>query len=332
MAHFHPMRWDDGYEVRFPGRARHLATPYYSLASADFAAGLARMLPQGTIVANTPAARLDVRGVTLAGGERIDARAVIDCRGFAPTRHLSGGWQVFLGGNLRTEKPHGVKRPLLMDATVGQTRAGLRFVYVLPLGERELFVEDTYYQDRPVLDRDALTRRLQRYSGRRGWAGTLTDVETGVLPVVTGGDFAAWQAEQRIDGVARAGAHAGFIHPLTGYTLPFAVATALAIADAPDVAGPALAAMLEARAAAHWRQTRFYRRLGTVLFGAAPPSRRWKVFARFYRLPGPLIERFYAAQSTRADRWRILCGRPPVSPLRALHALATTRPVLREAA
>ena len=69
-----------------------------------------------------------------------------------------------------------------------------------------------------------------------------------------------------------------------------------------------------------------------MLFGAAPPSRRWRVFDRFYRLPAPLIERFYAARSTRADRLRILCGRPPVSPLRAIGALAGTLPPLQEAA
>src|SRR5688572_17514492 len=37
-------RWEDGYEVRFPGFARRLATPYRSLASLDFSAGLERQL------------------------------------------------------------------------------------------------------------------------------------------------------------------------------------------------------------------------------------------------------------------------------------------------
>jgi lycopene beta-cyclase len=50
--------------------------------------------------------------------------------------------------------------------------------------------------------------------------------------------------------------------------------------------------------------------------------------ARFYRLPAPLIERFHAARSTRGDRLRILCGKPPVSPFRAMKALLTSRPPL----
>ena len=40
------------------------------------------------------------------------------------------------------------------------------------------------------------------------------------------------------------------------------------------------------------------------------------------RLRQPLIERFYAARSTMADKARILCGKPPVSIMRALSALA----------
>jgi lycopene beta-cyclase len=90
--------------------------------------------------------------------------------------------------------------------------------------------------------------------------------------------------------------------------------------------------MLEARARRHWNATRFYRRLGAMLFGAARPEARWRVFARFYRLPEPLIERFYAGRSTLADRARILCGRPPVPIGRALGALSTRQPALQEAA
>jgi lycopene beta-cyclase len=154
----------------------------------------------------------------------------------------------------------------------------------------------------------------------------------GVLPVVTGGDFAAWQDERRIEGVARAGAHAGFLHPLTGYTLPAAAGNALAVAREAHLPGAQLAAMLDERARAHWRRTRFYRRLGSMLFDGAKPRRRWKVLARFYRLPAPLIERFHAARSTRGDRLRILCGKPPVSPFRATKALLTSRPPLVRAA
>jgi len=329
MKRFTVTRWNEGYDVAFPDYRHHVRTRYRSLSPQDFAAGLAAMLPAGAILVNSPAASFDAAGVTLASGERVAAGAVIDCREFAPTANLSGGWQVVLGRYLRTSRPHRVKRPMIMDATVGQSRS-FRFVCVLPLGECELFLEDTYYQDSPVLDHDASMRRLDRYAGRRGWNGEMTGGETAVLPVISGGDFAAWQDERRIDGVARAGAHAGFVHPLTGYTVPFAVETALAVARAKDLSGSALAAMLDERAQAHWHATRYYRRLGSMLFGAARANKRWKVFERFFHLPSARIERLFAARSTRFDRLRIVCGKPPVPPLRALRALTTSRPALLE--
>lgn len=331
LQEFRTARWDDGYEVRFPGIARRLPTAYRSLQSHDFAQGLARQLAPGTLLAGTAVASLDGGGVVLSDGARINARAVIDCRGFAPTPHLTGGWQIFTGRHLRTPVQHGLERPVIMDATVDQI-GGYRFVYLLPLGDCDLFIEDTYYQDSPTLDREALSARIDAYCTARGWQGKEIASETGVLPVVTGGDFSAFQNAQRTDGVAVAGARGGFSHPLTSYTLPFAVRTALAIAAHADLPGEDMAAMMEARARDHWRDTRFYRGLGAMLFGAARPEERRRIFARFYGLEAPLIERFYAGRSTRMDKARVLCGRPPVPVHRAIGALAGKQPALMEAA
>ncbi|RYE74642.1 MAG: lycopene cyclase, partial [Oxalobacteraceae bacterium] len=240
--------------------------------------------------------------------------------------HLSGGWQVFMGRHLRTKVPHGIERPVIMDAAVDQLAidgpgGAYRFVYVLPLASDELFIEDTYYADSPVLDRNILSSRIDAYCADQGWDGELLGSETGVLPVITGGNFAAFQAEHRIEGVARAGALAGFVHPLTSYTMPFAVETALAIARDADLPADQLAVMLDARARSHWRATGFYRLLGRMLFDAAIPEQRWRIFQRFYGLSDSLIERFYAGRSTTLDRARILCGKPPVPVGRAISAL-----------
>jgi lycopene beta-cyclase len=59
-----------------------------------------------------------------------------------------------------------------------------------------------------------------------------------------------------------------------------------------------------------------------MLFGAAEPVERWRMLARFYTLPEPLIERFYAGRSTPADTLRILAGKPPVPVGAALASLA----------
>lgn len=322
---FAKAEWESGYEVVFPGLRRGFSTPYRSLASADFDAALRRILPEGAIRTGQPAAGLDESGVTLGNGERIEARGVIDCRGPPISAHLSGGWQVFLGRHLRTGAPHGVGRPVIMDAAVAQPGA-YRFVYLLPLSERDLFVEDTYYADDSALDVETLSARIEEYCAAHGWRGEWLGSETGVLPVIAGGDFAAFQAEQATPGVALVGARGGFVHPLTSYSLPQAVETALAVTDAAHLPGRELAALLSARARQHWQATRFYRLLGRMLFGAARPEERWRIFERFHRLPQPLIERFYAARSTPLDRARVLCGRPPVPVGRALSALLRPMP------
>ncbi len=323
--------WDGGYEVAFPSHSRLLATPYRSMQSRDFAWALSRRLAEGTIMTRAPIARVEAGSVTLADGRHIAARAVIDCRGLAGSRHLTGGWQVFMGRRMRLDWRHEVARPVIMDATVDQL-GGYRFVYVLPLGEREIFFEDTYYQDTPVLDRALLSQRLDAYARAQGWKGEVVEEETGVLPVVTGGDFAAFQAEQRTAGVAVAGARGGFVHPLTSYTLPFAAGIALQVSANADLPGERLAALLEQRAREHWADTRFYRQLGSMLFDAARPPERRAVFERFYTLSPRLIERFYAGRSTLADRVRVLVGRPPVPIPRALRALARTQTPLLPAA
>ena len=320
MAGFRKTEWN-GYEVRFPAYRRRLRADYLSLASSDFDAALRRELPPEVIVTGAEVTEVGSNRVALASGEPISARAVIDCRTFAASGNLSGGWQVFMGRHLRTPEPHGLDAPIIMDAAVDQHGA-YRFVYTLPLAADELFVEDTYYADTPILDRSALSGRIDPYCRAQGWDAQIIGGETGVLPVITSGDFAAWRGESAIDGVAAAGARGGFVHPLTSYTLPIAVANALAIADEAELPGVHLAAFIDARARRHWAQTGFYRALGRMLFDAAEPERRYRIFERFYRLPQPLIERFYAARSSLADRARILTGKPPVSIVRAIKALA----------
>lgn len=320
LGHFPQTRWRGGHSVHFPGFARHLGSDYRSLASHDFDAALRSLLPEQAILTGRRAAALDAGGITLDGGARVAARAVIDCRAFVPSAHLAGGWQVFLGQTIRTPRPHGLPAPVIMDGDVAQHGA-YRFVYSLPLAEDAVFVEDTYYADAPELNRAALARRIAEYARSQGWEGEVIGEEAGVLPVITGGDGAAHRAMLSAPGVALAGARGLFSHPLTSYTLPFAAETALAIARGLPLEGAALAAMVEDRFAAHWRRTRFYRDLGRMLFQAAVPEQRWRVFARFYRLPEPLIGRFYAGRSTALDKLRLLTGKPPVPLGRGLTAL-----------
>jgi lycopene beta-cyclase len=252
----------------------------------------------------------------LSDGRRIAARAVIDARTPGDLSALRCGWQKFVGQALRLQAPHGIDRPVIMDATVEQID-GYRFIYLLPWDARTIFVEDTYYSNDPALDVAAIEPRIVAYAGARGWTvESVAHQEQGVLPVVHGGDFARfWPTKDR---VARIGTHAGLFHAMTGYSLPQAVATALWLAEQPV---ESLGIATRARAAAHWRAQGYYRLLGKMLFGAAAPDQRWRIFDRFYRLSEPLIGRFYAGRSTTTDKLRILCGRPPVPIRAAMRAL-----------
>ncbi len=320
LAPFQKTEWDTGYEVFFPAHARVLNSPYRSLASEDFDAALRRELPRETIRTHSRVTALSAGGIMLENGDHIPARAVVDCRDFEPSLHLRGGWQVFMGRHLRTDGPHSLARPIVMDARVTQHEA-YRFVYTLPLGHDELFVEDTYYADSPVLDGSALSDRIDRYCAAMGWQGDIIGGETGILPVITGGDFAAYRHGLGEPGVVHIGARGGFTHPLTSYTLPFAVTNALVLAREATLPGEQLAALFEKRAQQHWRAMRFFRQLGRMLFDAARPEERYRIFERFYRLREPLIERFYAGAPTCGDKLRILSGKPPVSVFGAVRAL-----------
>ncbi len=322
LAEIPQTRWDDGYDVAFPAHQRHLTTPYRSMTAQGLSETLARHLPAESILTGREARTLSAGQVVLRDGTRIDAGKVIDCRGFTPTGDLRGGWQVFKGRLLTTTEPHGVARPTIMDATVAQLD-GYRFMYLLPLSETELFIEDTYYRREPLLDREELARRIGQYVRAKGWQGDIETRETGLLPVITGGDFLAYQKALRIPGVAVAGARGGFVHPLTSYTLACAVETALYIAAHADMSGEKLARNLERRARKLWKHNAFYRALGAMLFEAAKPHSSYRIFQRFYRLRQSLIEHFYAGKTRWYEKLRILSGRPPVPVSRAIVALAT---------
>lgn len=302
-------RWEQGHEVRFPGYIRDLPTPYNSVTSVRFAVHIAQILGDrllaGTAVRSVAADRID-----LEDGRTIAAGAVIDARGAGDLSALRCGWQKFVGHTLRCDAPHGIDQPVIMDATVDQID-GYRFVYLLPWDERTIFIEDTYYSDTPNLDVAAIEARIADYARSRGWNGTVTHAERGVLPVVHGGDFDRYWPDD--DRIARAGVRAGLFQPMTGYSLPEALRFALWIVDQPL---DDLGRKTRAHAASRWRAGGYYRMLGQILFGAAKPAERWRVFARFYGLNAALIQRFYAGRSTIADRLRILCGKPPV-PIRS---------------
>ena len=315
------------YDVAFPAHARTIAQAYNSIESAQFDRVVRAALPARALMLGHVATAVSATAVELADGDRIEATGVIDARGPGDLGCLDLGWQKFVGRELTIGGGHGLERPIVMDATVAQID-GYRFVYCLPFSATRVFVEDTYYSDTPDLSAAVVRQRIDAYAAARGWTddgatGWPADAaheETGVLPVVIGGDFTAyWRSGGA--GVAKAGMRAGLFHPTTGYSLPDAVRTAARIAERRDFAGADLHEATHALALAAWRERGFYRMLDAMLFRAAEPEERYRVLERFYRLHPRLIGRFYAGASTITDKARVLIGRPPVPVGRAVRAL-----------
>ena len=300
-------RWP-GYSVHFPSESRRLSSGYASVTADRFDGVIEAALP-GRIRFNASVATVAPTKVTLADGTSLGARVVIDGRGPTATPDLMLGFQKFVGLEVRLAQPHGLAEPIIMDATVDQAE-GYRFLYVLPFDARTLLIEDTRYTDGDALDRATLRQGVLDYAARQGWTvETILREEEGVLPIALDGDIRAHL--KRMGPTAQTGLRAGLFHPTTGYSLPDAVRLADRVSDR-GLAVDDIASEIAKYALNVWASRGFYRLLDRMLFRAAQPELRYRVLERFYRLPQPLIERFYAAGSTLADKARILSGKPPV--------------------
>ena len=312
-------RWG-GYQVHFPGRSRRLPSPYACISSERLhhvASARLSAAAGSALLLNATAASITSREVVLDDGRTLRGKLVVDARG--PTlhrleegEHAPQGYQKFVGLELEVE-PHELAEPVMFDARVPQ-RDGFRFMYVLPLAADRVLVEETFFSDRPQLDLEQGERAVLAYARESGLSlRQVVRREQGVLPMPFQG--------RTFDAHARpleAGYGAGLFHPVTGYSLPYAVRFAEALADS-DLARLAHSPLVRF-ARAHAAQQPFLHFLTRLLFTCFAPEQRFSVLSHFYRLPEPVIERFYAAQLTGLDRARIFLGAPPrgFSVLRAL--------------
>jgi lycopene beta-cyclase len=304
------------HEVHFPNRHRMIAIGYNSIRSRNLDKALRETLRPDQYRFDARIASVGPTSVTLDGGETLEADGVLDARGPVAMPGLDLGWQKFVGRYYRFERPHGVRLPVIMDATVEQID-GYRFAYSLPTSPTELLIEDTYYSATPVLDQEALRARIDALMASQ-WSAELIEEESGVLPVVLGGSIDSLWRDARAPLI---GVRGGFFHPTTSYSLPDAVANALLLAQQSDFRAASLMLLFHDRARRLWRERAFFRLLNRMLFRAAEPNQAYRVLEHFYRLSPSVIGRFYAAQLTSLDKLRVLSGKPPVPIGRALSAL-----------
>lgn len=313
--------WDE-QEVAFPDFRRRLPTGYRSIGSHDLHRHVSG-LSSAVLQLGCRVEKVGASEVVLAGGQSISAPCVIDGRGLSWVSGVAFGYQKFVGLEVETTAPHGLSRPVIMDATVDQID-GYRFVYCLPFDETRVLIEDTYYSDGAALDVDLVAGRVRAYARAAGWEiKSVSRDEAGVLPIALDGSLEAfWPAST--GGPARAGMRAGLFHQTTGYSLPLAAEVADTLAGLAALSTGNATGAIRAIGEASWARQSFFRLLNRLLFVSARPEERRDVMQRFYRLPTPLIERFYAGHPTGLDKAQILTGRPPIPLLRALRGMSAS--------
>jgi len=329
----------DSYDVKFPKLTRTLGISYCSGNSDTLRACVQAHIDSGRMQLRlgVKAAQLTQNSVTLEGGETLTAQTVLDARGFTPHDDVFLGYQKFVGHVIKTPKPHGLTRPIIMDATVEQL-GGYRFVYCLPYSDTEMLVEDTYYTDGAELKSQEVDARIKDYI--RDNLGLshyeVTRREKGVLPITLAvdGDKRYVSRDDSLTQPIKIGIRGGYYHAVTGYSLPEAVKSANLIAGLIKQAGADFHKAVDDEMFEHERdqydEENFMRLLNRMLFRAAKPDARYKVLQRFYGLNEGLIARFYRNRLTKGDKIRILAGKPPVPMTKALYNFSEKAFIKRE--
>ena len=301
------------HDILFPTLNRRVGGGYHSIRSDDFHWKLREALSE-RLVLKARATEVSATRVTLANGEILEARAVIDGRGFIAAPKGPTGYQKFVGLDIELENEHGLEVPLLMDGRVAQLGA-FRFFYLLPWDKKRLLIEDTSYADEPSLDLPLTRARIHEYLNAHGLrVKAVLREEAAALPIPLGGDAPVF--ERPTSGVA-----SGLFHATTGYSLPMAVDLADAVAARDDLSAASLTPWLQARAQRHWAGQAFFRLLNRMLFRAAKPDERVKIFESFYGHDEPLIARFYAGTLNGFDMLTVLKrGASSVPAMKAIRA------------
>lgn len=292
------------YQVFFPRYERQFNSKYYSIKSKDLARKILEQYSDSVFLNSS----LDL------------VQADFITVGWPPmSKPESFGYQKFVGLEVTTAEPHGLKGPILKDVREPQTD-GYRFFYVLPWSDHKLLIEDTYYSNSPQLNFENIKSEILRYADRHGWKiSEINSREMGSLPLE--------MIRQDLKNANKSfGAAAGLAHPVTGYTLPLILQQIDSVLDLDQFKMGSIKKSLELRNKKLSKNFSFYRLLNRMMFKAAVPEKRYVILERFYRLSEPLIQRFYAGQTTFFDRIRILSGKPPVPLAQAIMCLKESRP------
>lgn len=308
----------NGYTVHFRKFSREFESGYCSIRPQDLEIEMRKRFG-AALRFGCKVRDLDAKSVTLDNGEKYEASCVIDGRGLNAFAHEKVGYQKFFGMHVGFSAPHGLTKPILMDAKVPQID-GYRFVYVLPWGETEALIEDTYYSGRPHIDIESSERAIRNYASARGWViESVLSRESGSLPL----PLHPLSFRERVQdvGAPRYGVSGGFFHPVTGYSLPDAARLAERISENAKPTSEEVRATLASYFKERAPDWKYLCLLNRLMFEAAKPEERFRVLQHFYELPDSLVANFYRGSLTVKDRIRILSGKPPVPMAAALKCI-----------
>lgn len=301
-----------GYTVHFRKFEKHYTSPYFSLRPHDL-----RIRVQEELGDHFQKGRkvyeLQSCSVVLDRAEVRQADCVIDARGKKPSTVRSQGYQKFVGFHVQLKESHGLKQPILMDARVSQID-GYRFIYCLPWNDREILIEDTRYSESPDLVSKHFESEISAYAQSKGWSiEKIFETEKGVLPIPYES-----APEPETDDVPVIGVRGDFFHPVTGYSMGYAIKVAEVLSELKSFKLHSVQDSLTKLREDQLSNHRFFRMLNRMMFLAAEPNERIQIFEHFYSLPEAVIQNFYRGKLSWTDRLRILSGKPPIPVGKAL--------------
>lgn len=316
-----------GYDVHFPEYSRSFESRFYSIASLNLAnktlTTFMNSILLGTHIVSLKEKTEDLPAQLILEniqGEKfaVEAETVLMARGWQNEGSSSTtAWQKFVGLEVELENPHGLERVQLMDSRVQQID-GYRFFYILPISETRLLIEDTYYSNHPTLKSERIESEILGYIQKKSWSiKQIYRREQGALPL----PFEKSEPQILKNQVPLLGAESGSFHPLTGRAASSILKQIEAIRIRSNLTTSSINRILGQARYESESTSSYYRMLNKLMFKGTDSALRYKVLAHFYRLPAPLIERFYAGKSSIWDKIRILFGKPPIPVGRAIQIL-----------
>lgn len=308
------------HRVRFFSKEKTVESSYCSVFPDSL---YERVKQEANVKLGQPVTNIDERSVTLASGEVLRADVVVDSRPQTLKLSAQVGYQKFLGLEVELKSQH-LNEPILMD-TCELQEDGFEFIYVLPFDGKTALVEWTAYSNSPGIPRENSLRKIYDYIEKK-LGCPLAELkvvreEQGSLPIPLNCESVV--PFQSV--VPRIGYGAGFFHFTTGYSASVAAIVADTLASLSEFSSHTVCDALNDLQIKLSSQRNFEALLNRMMFEAAHPEKRWKIFSRFYKLNPKLIERFYAGKLSKIDKLRILTGRPPVPFFPAIRAALSIR-------